>query len=403
MGSQADLQIEPPHDGHMAAGATRDCPANEDQDRFLTAILDRRPEKLRLGDYTPANVPDIRARLEKVLRDLGVADAEVSEFRRLAGGASKEQFLFRLSAPGREPEQLVLRLDPRDSVLETSREREFEILEVARDFVPVPVPRWLDPDGHWLGAPAMIMTFVAGTTKPSAGGAGVSGLGTGFTPELRRILAPQFMEHLSAIHRIDIRDPRLAHYDVPDADPLQAARFRVNLWSRVWRESAAAPNPVFAVVESWLRANMPAADELVLVHGDFRTGNYLFDEASGKISAILDWELAHIGDFHEDLAWSFVEIFGARDEEGRYLCSNLMHEDEFIARYESATGRTVNRRTLRYYRILLAWSVLAMASNGLSAAANHHNHQDILLTWLSMVSPPLIDEITRLMLEEIGQ
>lgn len=400
MRSPSDLESHAPEDMSMTAGG---CPANNDQDRFLSAILDRRPEKLRQGDYMPANVPAIRARLETVLRDLGVRDAEIGDFRRLAGGASKEQFRFILSTPGREPEQLVLRLDPRDGVLETSREREFEILEVAGDFVPVPVPRWLDPDGQWLGSPAMIMTFVAGTTKPSAGGAGVSGLGTGFTPELRRILAPQFMEHLSAIHRIDIRDSRLAHYDVPDADPQQAARFRVNLWSRVWRESAAAPNPMFAVVESWLRANLPAADELVLVHGDFRTGNYLFDEASGKISAILDWELAHIGDFHEDLAWSFVEIFGARDEEGHYLCSNLMREDEFIARYEGATGRSVNRRTLRYYRILLAWSVVAMASNGLTAAANHHNHQDILLTWLSMVSPPLIDEITRLMLEEIGQ
>lgn len=391
--------------GHapVTAVAIDDRLVQDDQDRFLSEMFDRRATKLRQGDYMPAKIPEIRARLETMLREMGVVDAKVSDFRRLAGGASKEQFCFRLAAPGRDEEQFVLRMDPTDGVLETSREREYEILEVARDVVPVPVPRWLDPDGRWLGAPAMITTFVVGTTKPSAGGAGVSGLGTGFTPEWRRTLAPQFMDMLSAIHRIDIRDPRLAHFEVPDADPQQAARFRVNLWARVWRESAAAPNPLFAVVESWLRANLPAADELVLVHGDFRTGNYLFDEASGEITAILDWELAHIGDFHEDLAWSLVEIFGARDEQGQYLCSNLMREEEFIERYESATGRSVNRRTLRYYRILLAWSVVAMASNGLSAAANHHNHQDILLTWLSMVTPPLLDEISRLMLEEIGQ
>lgn len=386
----------------MTALAINDRLASDDQDRFLAAMLDRRAQKLQLGDYVPANISAIRARLETMLRELGVQNAEVADFRRLAGGASKEQFCFRLSAPGRVSEQLVLRMDPTDGVLETSRQREFEILAVAGELVPVPEPRWLDPDGRWLGAPAMITSFVTGTTKPSSGGAGVSGLGTGFTPEWRRKLAPQFMEQLSAIHRVDIRDSRLSHYEVPDADPFQAARFRVNLWSRVWRESALAPNPVFTVVESWLRANLPAADELVLVHGDFRTGNYLFDEASGEITAILDWELAHIGDYHEDLAWSLVEIFGARDEEGQYLCSNLMREDEFIEHYERATGRSVNRRTLHFYRILLAWSVVAMASNGLSAANNHHNHQDILLTWLSMVTPPLLDELTRLLLEESG-
>ncbi|MFD2136830.1 phosphotransferase [Novosphingobium resinovorum] len=163
---------------------------------------------------------------------------------------------------------------------------------------------------------------------------------------------------------------------------------------------AYAPIPGFAVVESWLRSNLPAARELVLVHGDFRTGNYLFDGDSGEITAILDWELAHVGDYHEDLAWSLVEIFGARDEQGRYLCSNLMTVEDFIGGYERETGRIVDRDTLRFYRILLSWSVVAMASSGLTAAANRHNHQDILLTWLSMVTHPLLDEITRLMLEE---
>jgi len=385
----------------MTAALLEDLRSLDDQDRFLTAMLDGRAKKLLSGDYMPASPPEIRGRLETMLRENGVEAAEVSDFRRLAGGASKEQFLFTLAIAGEAPERFVLRMDPTDGVLETSREREFEVLAVARDVVPVPEPRWLDPDGRWLGAPAMITSFVEGTTKPTAGGAGISGLGTGFTPDWRKRLAPQFMTLLAAIHGVDIRDARLAHFEVPDADPYQAARFRVNLWSRVWRESAMAPSPVFAVVESWLRENMPRTDELVLVHGDFRTGNYLFNEESGEITAMLDWELAHIGDYHEDLAWSLVEIFGAHDEEGAYLCSNLMREDDFIARYEEATGRTVNRKTLRYYRILLAWSVVAMASNGLTAASNHHNHQDILLTWLSMVTPPLLDELTRLMLEEI--
>ncbi len=373
----------------------------EDQDRFLSAMLDRRPAKLASGEYQPLTVSNIEAGLMRLLLANGLPNAEISDVCRLAGGASKEQFLFTLTDPDAgTTERLVLRSDPIDGVLETSREREFEVLQAMQGIVPVPRPRFLDPDGNLLGAPAMVTSFVRGGTKPPHAGAGVSGLGTGFSPEWRARLAPQFMQNLTAIHAFDYRGAALHHYASPDADPYKAARQRVNLWSRVWRESSNTPSPVFAVVEAWLRDHLPASTELVLVHGDFRTGNYLFDGETGEFTAILDWELAHIGDYHEDLAWSLVEIFGARDESGHYLCSNLLRLEDFIASYENATGRTVNRETLSFYRILLAWSVVAMASNGLTAAANSHNHQDILLTWLSMVTPSLIDELTRLLLEE---
>ena len=375
----------------------------DDQDRFLAEMLDRRPAKLSSGEYQPLTFAGIEAGLKRLLLANGLDNTEVSDIRRLAGGASKEQFLFSLKDnDSGTTELLVLRTDPTDGVLETSREREFEVLKAMQGVVPVPVARFLDPDGSLLGVPGMVTSFVRGGTKPPDAGAGVSGLGTGFSPQWRSRLAPQFMAMLRAIHAFDFRSADLPHYAVPDADPYQAARYRVNLWSRVWREGSITPNPVFAVVESWLRDNLPAADDLVLVHGDFRTGNYLFDGETGEFTAILDWELAHIGDYHEDLAWSLVEIFGARDEDGQYLCSNLLRLDDFIGGYEASTGRTVNRQTLRFYRILLAWSVVAMASTGLTAASNCHNHQDILLTWLSMVTPPLIDELTRLLLEEMA-
>jgi aminoglycoside phosphotransferase (APT) family kinase protein len=373
----------------------------DDQDRFLGELFDKRLRKREWAAYQPVSPGETEERLTRFLTAQGLENFSIANLSRLAGGASKEQFLFTLLQPDQNSaERLVLRMDPTDGVLETSREREFEVLEAMQGVVPAPKARFLDREGTWLGSPSMITTFVEGTTKPTAGGAGVSGLGTGFNVEWRRRLAPQFMHHLRAIHEFDFRANPLPHFETPDADPYQAARFRVNLWARVWRESAFAANPVFAVVESWLRANLPETQELVLVHGDFRTGNYLFDEDSGEITTILDWELAHIGDYHEDLAWSFVEIFGARNEQGEYLCSNLMTADEFIGSYESATGRKVDRKILRFYRVLLSWSVLAMASNGLTAASRHHNHQDILLTWLSMVSPPLLDELTRLLLEE---
>lgn len=373
----------------------------EDLDPNLDAMLDRKHAKLAKGEYHIISTEQVIEALKKLLSAHNITDAHVENVQRLAGGASKEQFLFTLVRPGEFKEKLVLRMDPTNSVLETSRVQEFEILEAMHGVVPVPEVRFLDKDGRWLGLPGMVTTFVSGTTKPTQGGAGVSGLGTGFTQAWREQLTPQFIDILARIHRFDFRSAILPHFGIPDDNPEQAALWRVNLWSRVWRESTTEPCPIFAVTESWLRSNLPKCEELVLVHGDFRTGNYLFDEDSKKITAILDWELAHIGDFHEDIAWSLVEIFGGRSEDDIYLCSNLMSVDDYVANYEAATGRTVNRKTLLFYRILLAWSVLAMAmGTGIAAAKAKHNHQDILLTWLSGVSHPLIDEISRLLIEE---
>ena len=67
--------------------------------------------------------------------------------------------------------------------------------------------------------------------------------------------------------------------------------------------------------------------------------------------------------------------------------------------FEAATGREVNRKTLHFYRVLQAWSTVAMCASGLRAAQAHHIHQDILLTWLSMVTPSLVDELADLMME----
>ncbi|MCB2049996.1 MAG: phosphotransferase family protein [Novosphingobium sp.] len=311
----------------------------------------------------------------------------------MAGGASKEQFVFTTDRAGSQCE-MVLRMDPRDGVLETSRVREAEVLKVARDVVPVPIVHYADYDGTLLGMPGLVTSFVNGVTKPPEAGSGVSGLGTGFNAEWRAKLAPQFVTHLAAIHRINVQDPRLEHFSVPDRDPRHPALWEVNHWSRVWEEDQQAANPLIAVTENWLRANLPECTEPVLVHGDYRTGNYLFDAETGDITAILDWELAHIGDFHQDLALSMTEIFSCHRDDGVKLCSSLMTEDDFIAAYERATARKVCRQTLQFYRVLSVWSLAIMGgATGLRAAKAQHNHQDILLTWLSMVVYPLSQEI----------
>lgn len=373
-----------------------------DQDPFLSAMLDRRRARIAGGPYHPISDTAIGEKLQRLFAAHGKSQARAEGIRRMAGGASKEQFVFTYvdDAAGVR-EKLVLRMDPTDGVLETSRERECEVIEAVSAVVPVPEIRFRDLDGRWLGGTGMVATFVGGVTKPSDAASGVTGLGTGFSPVWREKLTPRFIATLVKIHGVDFRNASLAHFGVPDADLVQPALWRVNHWARVWREDAREPLPIFALVESWLRENLPTCSDLVLLHGDYRTGNYLFDEDTAEITCVLDWEAAHIGDFHEDLAWSLVRIFGSRDVDGTYLCSSLMAVDELVSRYEAATSRTVNRKTLHFYRVLQAWSTVAMCATGLRAARAHHNHQDILLTWLSMVTPSLVDELADLLLEDV--
>ena len=159
---------------------------------------------------------------------------------------------------------------------------------------------------------------------------------------------------------------------------------------------------MIALCEAWLRENLPRCEELVLLHGDYRPGNYLFDPDSGKFTAILDWELAHIGDFHQDLGYSLVGLFRTGNERDGVLCLGLMSEADLIARYESETGRRVDRGTLHFYHVLSSWSLLIMAlATGLRAARDAQNHGDVLLTMLSTIGARLIMEIAGLIEKDI--
>ena len=150
-----------------------------------------------------------------------------------------------------------------------------------------------------------------------------------------------------------------------------------------------------ALASSWLHKHAPAVDRLSIVHGDFRTGNYLFDEPTLTISTWLDWELARIGDRHQDLAWSTSKAFSTMTEDGKtVLISGLMPENEFLEAYEKASGLKVDIKALHYYQVFNAYSMIAMTlGTSYRVAKNGKSHQDILLAWLLGVGYMLMDEM----------
>jgi aminoglycoside phosphotransferase (APT) family kinase protein len=104
----------------------------------------------------------------------------------------------------------------------------------------------------------------------------------------------------------------------------------------------------------WLQAHAPVAQRITVVHGDYRVGNFLQHE--GRITAILDWELVHLGDPHEDLAWAGLRTFAA----GTTRIGGLIDREEFYRRWEARTGLKVNLAAVRYYEVLVQFKMAAM-------------------------------------------
>lgn len=363
--------------------------------RVLVAKMRRRSAVA----YRPRSETDVVPLLQAFVHmQAGFAQHKVANVARLAGGASKEQFRFDISAPDGHSERLVLRMDPPESVVETSRVREFQALRAFEEIVPVPRAIWMDADGDHFGTPAMITSFVRGVTKPSgAPGGNVSGLGINLGAEWRDVLAQPFMRHLVAIHGFDWSKANMDSYAIPDADPHQAARRQIDWWTRVWLEDAVDPDPLFPAVEGWLRDNMPSCSDFVFCHSDYRSGNYLIDEERRTISAVLDWELAHLGDFHDDVAWVTCKVFGHLDERGRFLVSGLMQRQQFLDRYMQMSGRSIDRRILHFYEVLNSYKVcVIMLATAYRTAVEAHNHQNVLQTWLVPCGHVFVSEVCRL-------
>lgn len=348
--------------------------------------------------------------LHRLQKDSDIANALVNaldldkgsltDLRRMSGGASKEQYSFLRTVKG-VSEKLVLRMDPVGGLVESCRMREAEVMCAMGGIVPVPQVIFVDGDGSTFESPALITSFVDGITKPPQSISSVSGLGMGMNKAWRQLLSEQFIDHLVRIHAVEFDESKFSSFTFPNAHPFQAATFQINWWSKVWNDYVVDPLPIVSVAESWLRANTPACEDIVLVHGDYRTGNFLFDETSGKITAILDWELSHFGDFHEDLTWSLQPIFCTKDEKSEKIyASGLMERDDFINTYEIISGRTVNSETLKFYEVLNAWkAVIIDLSSGLAAARDGNNHQNILLTWLAASAHIEIEHIAKLLIK----
>ena len=263
-------------------------------------------------------------------------DADVTDLRRLTGGASRATWAFTARRDG-TVQKLILRTGPPDEVHAGMELEAGAQALAAEQGAPVPHVLTASNSAEPLGNPYLICTEIAGETIVRKIQRNLDDVG-------RTRLLRQCAAALAAIHRADPAAAGLAPLD-PVAQ---------------WRDELDAMPDTTATFEwafRWLDRHRPAAAPPALVHGDFRMGNLIVD--GSDLAAVLDWELTHAGDPREDLAWFCIRAwrFGAPKA---LDAGGLGSIDDFLAAYQSAGGMPVDRAGLRWWLVLatLRWGVI---------------------------------------------
>lgn len=379
-------------------------PTEDEYDLVLSRKLESRR---RGGTEWTGSIDDLAARLDRFLAAVVDGGHERSPLRRLSGGGAKIQVGFDLETDrelhGRHRHHLVVRVEPTESLNATSRRREAQLIELVRPVVPVPEVYWVDEAGEWFSEPALIYTFVPGVTRPSGTTTQVGGVGGRFGGELRERLATRFVADIARIHTVDVgAGADLSAFDVPAVGSVDSALWQVNRARRIWEEDRGEDLPYVEAVALWLLDRLPPLDRLSALHGDYRTGNFLFDEVTGEITAWLDWERGHLGDRHRDLAWITLPQWGRPDPDtGELLVSGLLPLSEFERRYEESSGLAIDRERLRFYRVLNSFQlVVSTLGTAYRVARLGRSHQDVLLTSIEGIAHSFAHEMRTAVLEE---
>jgi len=259
----------------------------------------------------------------------------VEGLSRLSGGASRETWRF--EADG---EALIIQRqrsgDTRDMEVEASVLR-------AADTAGVPVPRLIASGRFDEGARYMIQSWVDGETIAR------KILRDDVYSTARRSLVGQFATALAAVHSIPIDDVA----GLPTND--QVAQYRQSLDDLDAQLDQS--HPAFELAFRWLDRNRPSSARRAVVHGDFRLGNVMVGPEG--LRAVLDWELAHIGDPMEDLGWLCVRAWRFGSE---LPVAGLGTYDALLSGYRAATGSPADPDALRWWEVLgtLKWGIMCM-------------------------------------------
>lgn len=308
-------------------------------------------------------------------------DLKVSHLVRCGEGWSRESYSFELfyTVAGKSVRlSLVLRLDPKASLLTTDRLAEFRVLMALRQQgMNVPQVFWIDSDGSYFGRPGFLMEFVPGASAPEE-------LYAPNVDAVRPMIGHQFFSFLGELHQLDVSSLGLDF--LGPRTGLDPTLLAIEHWERVISSNKLEPQPVLHLVAEWLRENAPKAQRRSLLHGDFRSGNFLFDEL-GNITGFIDWELASVGDPLQDIGWAFMPLWSFESR----ICG-LLGKAEALEIYENASGLRVNPEHLNYWITFSNFKLAAIATQSIRVCIDERG-ADIQYASSHLWLPRLLDEM----------
>lgn len=362
----------PSPSGRQAAPAAS-APAR----RLLSYFAPESPLDKRIAAYLAHQMPSARG-------------LRVSSLRRIPGGASRETWSF--DATWEEDGQertagYIVRRDPDASLLETDRGVEYAIYRALEGSgVPAPRALWLEYDPAWLDRPFFVMERIDHCfTAPQA-------LVDDRMSHIHERVAARKMAILADIHRLDWRARGLADALGEPPAPDECAPRELAYWRAVIAREALEPQPVLETAMNRLAAHQPPpARTIALVHGDYRTGNFLFDR-HGDIRGILDWEMAHLGDPLEDVGWLLGTTWRYG---GKGRIGGLMTREEAYDRYANESGFPVDPAAVRWWEILGNVKFAAICLTGARSFVDGRT-AEIMMAIVGRMAPPLEVELLQL-------
>jgi aminoglycoside phosphotransferase (APT) family kinase protein len=327
----------------------------------LDEAEDEEPPAPEVTERPKGNKDDpLRKQILEFLRDHVEQEGPVIEADPVPidGGSSNHVFSFSASwfnGKKRMRRDMILRQESEAPIVEADIAQENILLNALRiTELPVPKVQWADLEPAWFDRRSLIFQRARGKADRAVL-RDKDPLGLGL--EGRTKLANKIATLLANLHLVD---PAGISLDMVMTYPDDAVMTEFGRWDYVIDKHSLDPEGRLRAARDWLLVNqVRSPDYLSVVHGDFRPANIMVE--FGRIAALLDWELAHLGDPAEDLGW--------------YTCSIYRKEhflegwgvEEFLAQYVESGGEEPEPERLKYWQV---FAVFKLAIIALRAARN---------------------------------
>lgn len=300
---------------------------------------------------------DLRTRSEAFLaRELGFERFAITEFEQIAGaGLSRSVVRVAAATDEERPAAYILLIESATSPVPPNRLAEYSALRSLSTYPELKVPQafCMDDSGKALGSPVIVTSLLPGVTSP------------------RQLLKPKYSaqaqriarEGFEILGRLAAMDPACVDLGpaIATPDPAQVHDLAIETLVQVLTANRVINRPITAAALRRLRRTIPPPPEKIsVVHGDYRIGNYLFDETG--ITGVIDWEMVHKGSPLEDLAWSMLPNWEYGSRPG--LVSGHFTRQQAIRIWEGASGLSVDEAALDWWTLYCHLKAIGIWSTG---------------------------------------